>query len=395
MILLIAFLAWSVALAVLIPAAVFFLETVASFLPGRKKAEASSSPSIAVIVPAHNEGAHIADTVNDLRANLHENDRLIVVADNCTDNTAEIARSLGAEAIIRTDPDNRGKGYALQFAIDHLRAAPPDCVAFFDADCRIKPGTVRTLANAAMSYGRPAQALNIMEAPQDASPRISVAAFAWVLINKVRMTGLYKIAGVTRFTGTGMASPWPVISNIEFSTGAINEDLLLTFKFAEAGVPPLFNADAQVTSSFPDADEASVTQRARWEHGSLNLLLRYALPALWRGIVKFDIKLVMLALDAMIPPLVVFAGLLVGAFIFSAVLWPVVGTQPFSIAALAMMLFAFSIVAGWASSGRDALPASQIWAIVPFVLEKFHIYGRRGRDSSKTWTRTKRQGEDE
>lgn len=388
--------AWGASLAALILALLFFLETAAFFLPARKRPVAPSPcPRIAVVVPAHNEGPHIAATIGDARAALRESDRLIVVADNCTDDTAAIAERLGAEVIVRHDAERRGKGYALQFAIDHLRASPPDCVAFFDADCRFAPDAVTALAGAACAEGRPAQALYIMQAPENAPPRLSVAAFAWLMINRVRMTGLYNLADVTRFTGSGMAAPWAVISQVDLATGAITEDLLVTFKMAEAGAPPMLLGGVEVTSRFPEAEEASVTQRARWEHGSLALLSQIAGPALWKGLVKADPRRIMLALDLMIPPLMMLALLIAAAVIMTGVLWPLVGAGPLFAALAAAALFAVSITAGWLACGRAVLPVSQLGAIVPFMLEKFRIYGSRGRASSKTWTRTKRQGEDE
>ena len=57
------------------------------------------------------------------------------MADNCTDATADIARSVGVEVIERIEPDRRGKGFALDFAREHLERAPPQVVIVIDADC--------------------------------------------------------------------------------------------------------------------------------------------------------------------------------------------------------------------------------------------------------------------
>lgn len=393
---LLAIVAWLAALAVLAPALILFAQTAASFLPPRKGAPGPMSGRVAVIVPAHNEGRHLTGTLNDLRREISESDRLIVVADNCADDTAAVAARLGAEVLVREDNTLRGKGYALQFAIDQLRAAPPDIIAFFDADCRIKPGSLAALTAIAKDTNRPAQALNMMTAPEDAPPRTSVAAFAWVMINRVRMTGLFNLAGVTRFTGTGMAAPWTVIAETDFATGAINEDLILTFKMTEAGFPPLFEPGAVITSEFPQSDEGGVTQRARWEHGSLNLLLRHSAPAFLRGVAKADARLAMLALDAMIPPLVMFAAALLLALALTFIMALIAGaTGPLMAAATACLLFAASVGLGWATHGRKVLPLDQIWGVAPFLLQKLSVYGGRGRSSARTWTRTKRGGEDE
>ncbi len=77
----------------------------------------SVRPSLAVLVPAHNEGASILPTVNDILAQLGPSDRLLVVADNCSDDTADVARKAGAEVIERRDDANRGKGHALDYGI--------------------------------------------------------------------------------------------------------------------------------------------------------------------------------------------------------------------------------------------------------------------------------------
>ena len=395
--------AWGLALAVLAPAALLFLQTAASFLPRRvhdaQTGEGTPPGRVAILIPAHNEGAHIEATVRDALAGLAALEgarhRLIVIADNCADDTAAVAEALGADVVVRRDPDRRGKGYALQFGIDHLRADPPDSVVFLDADCRFEPGVIARLAAAARASARPAQALYIMEAPDGAPPRLAVAAFAWLMINRVRMSGLYNLADVTRFTGSGMAAPWAVISGLDLATGAITEDLLLTFKMTEAGAPPLLETDALVTSAFPQADEASVTQRARWEHGSLALMARLAAPALGRGLAAGDFRRVMLALDLMIPPLIMFALFIAAAALAGLALSPFVGAGPFLAALAAAGLFAVSVMAGWAAHGRGVLPPSRLVALAPFLLEKLRIYGGRGRASSKTWTRTKRQGEEE
>ena len=386
---------WGVALAVFAPALLLFVETIAALAPTRRQPSGKPPGAVAVVVPAHNEGRHIVPTLKDLRAEMRPSDRLIVVADNCNDDTAEIAEECGAEVFIRHAPDHRGKGYALQYAIDRLADAPPDCIAFFDADCRVEPGSLSHLAGVTHATGRPAQALYIMKAPKDAGPRAGVAAFAWILINRVRMMGLSRLFNVTRFTGAGLAAPWKLISRLDFGAGDITEDLVMTLKMALAGAPPLFAQTALVTSDFPEADDASVTQRARWEHGSLAVMATRAAPALWRGVTRADVKLIALALDAMIPPIIVFAAALFASVLLSALSAIIIGPGPLVAVLAAAALFALAIIVGWLRFGRDALPANELWALAPFILQKLKIYGDRGRQSSKTWTRTKRDGERE
>jgi glycosyltransferase involved in cell wall biosynthesis len=95
----------------------------------------------------------------DLKKQLKSTDRLIVVADNCSDDTAAVAVEAGAEVLRRDDPSKVGKGYALDWAIRYLRNNPPEVVIFVDADCRVADHTVDELAAACIRTSRPAQGL--------------------------------------------------------------------------------------------------------------------------------------------------------------------------------------------------------------------------------------------
>ena len=122
----------SVALAVIaaIPVIVFLVEVVAAVaLPQCNSSapldEGTRLP-VGVMVPAHNESIGLLRTLTDIKAQLHAGDRLLVVADNCSDDTAAIAAAAGADVCIRNDPDRKGKGYALAWGIEHLSKDPPD-----------------------------------------------------------------------------------------------------------------------------------------------------------------------------------------------------------------------------------------------------------------------------
>src|SRR5262245_21930513 len=138
---------------------------------------------ITVLIPAHDEGSGILPTLTDVRAQLGPYDNILVVADNCTDDTAAIVEAAGVEVVIRTDPSRRGKGYALEFGVQHLAINPPDVVVILDADCRLGEGALRHLSNHAMQKGRPAQSLYLMLAPENARSSKGVNLFAWRVKN--------------------------------------------------------------------------------------------------------------------------------------------------------------------------------------------------------------------
>ena len=278
-----------IAIAALIPAAMFALEVLGAFLVGQRSDTAGGGAEIsagdtAIIVPAHNEGANIIATLSDIKVQMSTQDRLIVVADNCDDDTADIARANGATCLVRENEIHRGKGYALQFALDALKDNPPALVVFADADCRLAYGALDKLKAAAMRHDRPVQALYLMKAPKDAPPRLQVAEFAWLMVNQVRMRVLDRLFGVTRLTGAGMAMPWHVIENINVASGEIVEDLALTLELLRRKAPPLLLMSAIVESEFPSSEEGAAKQRARWEQGSVKLAARQAGPLLFEGL---------------------------------------------------------------------------------------------------------------
>ena len=111
---------WVVAITLLAPAAVFCVQCLASLFPRRSPGTALIRPPVAVLTPAHNEQAMLGATLDALRSELTEGDIALVVADNCTDDTANIARRRGVEVVERHDPLNIGKGHALAFGVEQV-----------------------------------------------------------------------------------------------------------------------------------------------------------------------------------------------------------------------------------------------------------------------------------
>src|SRR5262249_48039154 len=155
-----------------------------------------------VLVPAHDESQSILPTLADIKAQLGSADRLIVVADNCSDDTAAIAAAAGAEVVARNEPTRIGKGYALDFGLRHLARDPRDVVIMIDADCRLADGALATLASACATTRRPVQALYLMHAGDGAQRNSAVAEFAWRIKNWVRPLGLRALALPCQLMGT-------------------------------------------------------------------------------------------------------------------------------------------------------------------------------------------------
>lgn len=348
-------------------------------------------PRLAVLIPAHDEALGIRDTVRSLVPQLQNRDRLLVVADNCSDSTAAIASAAGAEVIVRTHHTERGKGYALDFGVHHLEHDPPDVVLIVDADCHVVEGSVDVLARACALTGRPVQALNLSCAPPGANLTMRIAEFASTLKNRIRPLGLRRLGLPCQLTGTGMALPWSCIISATLATGHIVEDLTLGLELARAGYPPVYSPQARVTSYFPASQEGFKSQRTRWEHGHLGVLLKDAAPLILQSLYVRNWKLLALGLDLAVPPLALLSLVVSCAWLLGAVLYVVIGVELlFLTATLAAVLLALSVLASWARFGRRILSLGSLAFGIVYALRKVPLYVRFLARRQLSWVRTRR-----
>jgi len=132
-------------------------------------------PRTVVLVPAHDEEDCLPAALRTLEPELGEGDRIVVVAHNCSDRTAMVARARGAEVVEARDAGTGGKPDALKAGLRALDVDPPEVVVIIDADCRVMPGSIRTLAMAAAASGGPVQG-DDLRCPRARIGRIAHAA---------------------------------------------------------------------------------------------------------------------------------------------------------------------------------------------------------------------------
>jgi cellulose synthase/poly-beta-1,6-N-acetylglucosamine synthase-like glycosyltransferase len=394
------FISYLLAAVVILPAffvAVFFVEILAAvILPPRQCSSnvgSASRPRLAVLVPAHDESTGVLPTLEDIKAQLQAGDRLLVIADNCTDDTAAVAKAAGALVIERNDPNKIGKGYALDFGLRRLDANPPEIVVMVDADCRLGEGAIGRLAVACALSGRPVQALYLITAPAQSAVNQQVAEFAVRVKNWVRPLGLSTFNLPCQLTGTGMAFPWALIRAADLASGQIVEDLKLGLDLALAGSPPLFCPSAIVTSEFPSSVAGAESQRQRWEHGHVDMIVTEAPRLIKAGITQANFKLLALVIDMAVPPLVLL-GLTVIAVVAVGAVAAVLGFSSLAlvIAMASLAAFAASLFMAWLKCGTDILPLGALVGSVPYILAKFRRHSRLpARGGSSPWIRTDRK----
>jgi cellulose synthase/poly-beta-1,6-N-acetylglucosamine synthase-like glycosyltransferase len=383
----------AVASLLLVPALVLLVQVLAARGARASTDVEARRPSLAILMPAHDEAAGIAETIDVLLPQLLAGDRLLVVADNCSDDTAAIAAACGAEVSERRDDVLRGKGYALDHGVRHLAGAAPEVVIVVDADCIVAMGGIDRLARDCGRTGRPVQALYRMAAPPGAPLRQRVAQFAWAVRNDLRPLGWHRLGLPCQLMGTGMAFPWPLLAASSLASGSIVEDMQLGLDLAAAGVPPRFCHAALVTSWFPAGAEGSLEQRTRWEHGHLSMIAAKGLPLLWRGVAGGRFDLVAMALDLCVPPLAALVLLLSATLVASALLVVVGGAAvPLAVASSAFAATALAVLDAWLQVGRRIITLREMLAIPGYVLAKIPIYVRLFTARQMRWIRTRRDG---
>lgn len=384
----------AIAIILLIPALMLFVECVAALLPSRisrKHSSAKPVPSIAVLIPAHNEEYGIGSTVSHLIPELAEGDRLVVVADNCTDNTASIARAAGATVIERQDLSHRGKGYALDYGIRWLANDPPDIVLIVDADCFVASGSVPELAKISQVQHRPVQAVYLFEVPRPLSAKGAVSTLAITVKNWVRLAGLNNLGMPCLLTGTGMAMPWNIIQKAPLASGNIVEDMNLGMDLAIAGFSPIFCPEARVTSVLPQKEQAAKSQRTRWEHGHLQTISSQVPRLLKAAMQQSRLDLFVLALDLLVPPLSLLVMLwLLALVVAGGAFWVGLSALPLILLSITGGLIAIAILAAWAKYCRHELPAQTLLSIPLYVVWKIPLYFAFLFKRQKSWVRTER-----
>lgn len=381
----------AIALFLFVPIGVLWIECLAAALPKRGGSEPFiDRPTVAVLVPAHDEAGGISATLNTVLSQLTHHDRLIVIADNCTDETAVVAREAGATVIERHDPEHRGKGYALDFGLQFLASDPPDVVVVVDADCLVAEGAIDRISGLAAIRQRPVQATYLLTQPPQPSPAAAVSILAFTVKNLVRPFGLAQLGQPCLLTGTGMAFPWALIHQVSWASGNIVEDMQLSLDLLLAGYPTVFCAEANVTGALPQQKQAAESQRTRWEHGHLQTLLSQVPRLLKAWVSQKRFNLLAIALDLCVPPLSLLV-MLWGVALVAAGMAGLMGVYlPVLIIALEGLLLLTAVTVAWAKFARRTLPLTTLLSVPFYIFWKIPLYFAFLRKPQTKWVRTER-----
>lgn len=271
-----------------------------------------------LLIPAHNE----EQLLPKLLANLQQLDypqalyTVHVVADNCTDRTAELARQLGAVVHERFDQTQIGKGYALQWLLARVRhtAAPFDAAVVIDADSVVSANFLRVMDHHFHQGALVVQSYDGVLNP-GRSWAVGLRAMAMAVLNYLRPLGRMPLGGSAGLKGNGMVFHHSILERFAWSA-AVTEDIEYHLTLLLNGVRVQFAPTAVVWAEMPETLANSHTQNVRWEQGRLEMARRYS-PRLLRhaffpprGSVRVSPFVLLDAmLDLLIPPFAIVAGM--------------------------------------------------------------------------------------
>jgi cellulose synthase/poly-beta-1,6-N-acetylglucosamine synthase-like glycosyltransferase len=309
------------ALALTLPGSVYLATlTAAAALPVRRAitgaVQTAQMLRLVIVVPAHNESVGVLRTLRRLQREVASDaqTRIVVVADNCSDDTAKVALAAGVDVLERHDDARRGKGYALRYAFDTLQDA--DAFIVIDADTDVEPGFLRAM-RAALADG--ADALQCRYGVRDplAHRRATLADVALGAWNVLRPRGRAALGLSCGILGNGFALSRRALQAVPYSADSIVEDVEYHHLMVRAGLRVQWVDGAQVRGDMPLASSAAAQQRARWEGGRLRLLASQG-PALAARMLGGQWRLADPLLDLLLLPLAWHVSLLLLAMALGA-----------------------------------------------------------------------------
>lgn len=365
------------------------------------------APRVVVIVPAHNEEQVLAATLDSLSEQDYSRTRyeVVVVSDNSTDSTATIAREYGARVLERFNAEERGKGYALDWAISQLLndAVPADAFVIVDADTWVAPDFLGKMADRLVKGAdeRGCCAVQGRYGVLNGADgwRAALMAGAFDLYNHVRPLGCSRLGLTVSLKGNGMGFTREVFQLARWQGNSVTEDVDYGLDLIRNhGICVGYLPEARVLAQMPVTAGQAASQRERWEGGRYRLLRDRAIPLLKDGIRRRSVRLCDAALSLVLPPLSELVAMLLlwGCLVLLGARAHVLAGTPVwgALFAASMVGLILYVIGGLSVAGAPRSAYLALFKAPFYAMWKFALYlGRfvRHRNPGQTeWVRTQR-----
>ena len=230
------------------------------------------------IIPAHNEEKVVGNLIESLRQQNYPKELydIYVIADNCTDSTAKVAKEAGAIVYERFDPDHKTKGYALQWFLKQKIEENADYDAFFvfDADNIVDKNFIVNMNKKLCQGEDVVQGYRDIKNPTDNWITAGYALFYWTM-HRLYHLARYNIGLSPLLNGTGFMVRFDVVKPNGWETETLTEDIEFSLKRIIAGKKLGWATDAIVYDEQPTSFKQSWSQRSRWTVGHMQCIKRY------------------------------------------------------------------------------------------------------------------------
>lgn len=254
-----------------------------SFATPVLKYKSNKNHKFAVLIAAHNEENVIADIIKSLKLQRYSADLfdIFVVADNCTDKTADIARSLGAGVIERFDETKKGKGFALEYAFDYIFSLNQghEYAVVFDADNIVDKDFLYHINKKINTGARAVQGYLDSKNPYDSWLTLSYSLWYWIN-NRLSQLSRDNLGMGARLGGTGLAIDLELIKEFGWGATCLAEDTEFTLKLILSDIKVAWEHKAVVYDEKPLGMDTSWNQRTRWTQGIYDASGKYIGPML-------------------------------------------------------------------------------------------------------------------
>lgn len=355
-------------------------------------APAIPATRFAIVVPAHNEAAVIERTVASLLRVEWPADlcRVIVVADNCTDATAEIAAQAGATVWQRTDLSLRGKGYALNFAFGRLLDEGwADAIVVVDADTVGKPNLLQALS-AHLATGVQAIQVDYGILNPLSSWRTQLMTIAQAAFHIVRSRARERLGLSSGIRGNGWCVTTAVLRQVPYRAFSLVEDLEYGITLGLAGYRVAYADETGVLGEMVNSAQVAESQRQRWEGGRFALIRSQTLPLLRDAVRRRSAMSLEMALDLLLLPLSYVATTISVLLLAAVVFMPYArfGSDWLVLAVACAGILVLHVMRGWQLSGSGMRGLLTLVQVPKFLLWKLLI---AFRPRSGEWVRTERE----
>jgi len=360
--------------------------TSALFLPRRKTRAVTSQPvggRLTVIVPAHDEELLISRCVTSLLESANDSARILVVAHNCSDATAEVAQAAGADVLVYSDPNAKGKGHALRYGLKAAIGAGADAVAIVDADSTVSANFIPMVRQALSEGADVLQCRYEMKSVTDKA-NSGLASLAFRGFTFIRPMGRDRLGLSAGILGNGFAMSARTLSEVPYEAFSVVEDLEYHLHLLLARKRVRFIEYAVVSAELPVLRTAEVSQRSRWEGGRIRVARMWAWTLL-KQIARGRLSLIEPLLDLAGLPLAFGVSALIATCLI-----PVHAIQIYGMVSLAIVLL-HVLLAAWA--GPHFFKSLRLLAMAPlYILWKFCLVPKllRASQAEAAWIRTSR-----